>query len=727
MIPSLQRYNELKKDLNEHAHRYYVLDAPVISDAQYDLLYQELEALELDHPEWISADSPTQRVGGAVLEQFNSVRHGQAMLSIKTQTDSEESGAKSFDDRIRKELSLAQNDSQVEYVAELKFDGLAINLTYLNGVLVRAATRGDGAYGEEVTQNVRSIMQIPIQLRSPIKGTPIPEWLEVRGEVYMKRSDFDRLNLRQLEKIAQGLKNEKTFVNPRNAAAGALRQLDSKIAAERKLSFFAYGVGAVRGKASIALNTNLQQHELDSVLNALTQDETASRVEISLNELRAMGLSSHWEVLSWLKDLGFPVASQTQCVEGVDGLIDFHTRMGIERTSLPYDIDGVVYKVNRLDWQLQLGFVTREPRWAVAHKYPPQEQFTTVLGIEVQVGRTGKLTPVAKLAPVFVGGVTVTNATLHNEDEALRKDVRVGDTVIVRRAGDVIPEIVGVVLEKRADQSLPFEMPKRCPICQSPALREPGQVDHRCTGELYCSAQRMQSIWHFASKRAMNIEDLGEKLIEQLVQTQTVKTVADLYRLGLSSLMVLERMAEKSASNVLKSIESSKATTLAKFLYALGIRHVGESTAKDLAKHFGSIDAIMDASVEQLLEVRDVGPVVAMSVVAFFSQPHHRELIEQLRALGVHWQEVQIDLDAVKPLQGSTYVITGTLNGFSRDQAQELLESLGAKVASSVSKKTTAVIAGAEAGSKLEKAQDLGVPVLDEEAFLALLAQHRSE
>ena len=727
MNSTLQHYNELKQALNAHAHRYYVLDAPLISDAQYDTMYQELEELEREHPEWVSGDSPTQRVGGAVLEEFNSVRHGQAMLSIKTQTDSEESGAKSFDDRIRKELSLTQSEQSVQYVAELKFDGLAINLTYLNGVLVRAATRGDGTHGEEVTQNVRSIMQIPIQLMAPKGGLPIPEWLEVRGEVYMRRADFDRLNLRQQEKISQGLKNEKTFVNPRNAAAGALRQLDSKIAAQRKLSFFAYGVGAVRAKALNALGINYSHAELQTALDALTQDEAASRVELSLNELRAMGLSSHWEVLNWLKGLGFPVATQTQCVEGVEGLVDFHERMGRERMSLPYDIDGVVYKVNRLDWQLQLGFVTREPRWAVAHKYPPQEQFTTVLGIEVQVGRTGKLTPVAKLAPVFVGGVTVTNATLHNEDEALRKDVRVGDTVIVRRAGDVIPEIVGVVLEKREVQSAPFEMPKRCPICESPALREPGQVDHRCTGELFCSAQRMQAIWHFASKRAMNIEDLGEKLIEQLVQTDTIKTVADLYRLGLSSLMVLERMAEKSASNVLKSIESSKATTLARFLYALGIRHVGESTAKDLAKHFGSIDAIMNATAQQLLEVRDVGPVVAMSVVAFFAQPHHRELIEQLRALGVHWQEVQIDLDAVKPLQGMTYVITGTLNGFSRDQAQDRLESLGAKVASSVSKKTTAVIAGAEAGSKLDKAQALGVPVLDEEAFVALLARHQTQ
>lgn len=725
MTPSLLYYNELKQALNEHAHQYYVLDAPLISDAQYDAMYQELEAIERNNPQWISPDSPTQRVGGAVLEAFKSVRHGQAMLSIKTETDSDESGAKSFDDRIRKDLALTPDDPKVQYVAELKFDGLAINLTYIHGVLVRAATRGDGSNGEEVTQNVRSIMQIPLKLLPQKQGHPVPEWLEVRGEVYMRRDDFARLNEMQLQKIAQGFKHEKTFVNPRNAAAGALRQLDSKIASQRKLSFFAYGVGAVRRKTSVFASLESEGVDVHSILETLTQDVSAARVELSLNELRSIGLSSHLDVLNWLKDFGFPIASQTKSVSGFDGLIQFHNQMGYERMTLPYDIDGVVYKVNRLDWQLQLGFVTREPRWAVAHKYPPQEQFTTVLGIEVQVGRTGKLTPVAKLAPVFVGGVTVTNATLHNEDEALRKDVRVGDTVIVRRAGDVIPEIVGVVLEKRVAQSVPFEMPKRCPICQSPALREPGQVDHRCTGELYCSAQRMQAILHFASKRAMNIEDLGEKLIEQLVQTQTIKSVVDLYRLGLSSLMVLERMAEKSASNVLKSIEHSKNTTLARFLFALGIRHVGESTAKDLAKYFGSIDAIVNASQEQLLEVRDIGPVVALSVYTFFAQPHHREMIEQLKSLGVKWQETQIDLNAVKPLVGSTFVITGTLNGFSREQAQDQLESLGAKVASSVSKKTTALIAGQEAGSKLDKARSLGVRVLDEEAFVALLSEHR--
>ena len=719
--------------LNEHAHRYYVLDEPSIPDAEYDRLYQHLERLEAAHPQWVQGDSPTQRVGAGVLESFQSVAHAQAMLSIKTETDTEASGALSFDERMRRELALTPTDPAIEYVAELKFDGLAMNLTYHNGLLVRAATRGDGLHGEDVTSNIRTIRQIPLRLQSsasPIGAgsesvLPAPEWLEVRGEVYMARADFEALNERQRARIAQGLKQEKTFVNPRNAAAGAVRQLDSAIAAERPLSFFAYGVGLFTPpaapsspRAPLAPNAPLDADALQANASSANGSEPpASNVQ----NLQAQGLREHWQVLMALKAWGLPVAQQSQRVLGGQGLVAFHQEMGLARERLPFDIDGVVYKVNRLDWQQRLGFLTREPRWAVAHKYPAQEQLTQVLAIDVQVGRTGKLTPVAKLSPVFVGGVTVTNATLHNEIEAQRKDVRVGDTVVVRRAGDVIPEVVSVVLERRVEGSEPFYMPLACPVCSSPAVREEGEADHRCSGGLFCQAQRTQALFHFASRRAMDIEDLGEKVIEQLVQAQLVNTVADVYRLDAAALMALERMAEKSSANVLASIEKSKTTTLPRFLYALGIRHVGESTAKDLAAHFGALDAVMAASREQLLAVRDVGPVVAGSVIDFFAQKHHREVIEQIRALGVSWPEELDKASRHLPLQGQTFVITGTLARWSRDQARDVLEGLGAKVASSVSKKTTALIAGESAGSKLEKAQTLGVKVLEEAAFEAWL------
>ena len=754
-----QEYADLKAQLALHAHRYYVLDEPSIPDAQYDLMYQRLEKLEAQFPQLISLDSPTQRVGGAVMEAFQSVEHGQAMLSIRTETDTTAQGAMAFDERMRKELSLTDPQVQVDYVAELKFDGLAMNLTYYQGVLVRAATRGDGLFGEEVTQNIRTIRQIPLKLKA-VHGVRMPEWLEVRGEVYMGRTDFEQLNARQRLKIAQGLKNEKTFVNPRNAAAGAVRQLDPKIAAQRPLSFFAYGVGVVvlgEEKAGGDLSRRGQTHEFQEAqtlqetlplevssngsdaLDALDASDGSNQSQAlsslgphwrvpqlgnSTPALLAMGIKDHFSLLKTLGEWGFPVAEQAACVQGAQGLIDYHQRMGKARESLPFDIDGVVYKVNRLDWQMRLGFVTREPRWAIAHKYPAQEQLTTVLDIDVQVGRTGKLTPVAKLKPVFVGGVTVTNATLHNELEATRKDVRVGDTVIVRRAGDVIPEVVSVVMEDRKEGSLPFKMPEHCPVCASPAIKEPQEADHRCSGGLYCSAQRKQAIWHFASKRAMDIEDLGEKLIDQLVDTQTIQSVADLYRLDAQALVSLERMAAKSAQNVLSSIEGSKSTTLPRFLYALGIRHVGESTAKDLAKHFGELERILHASEEELLAVNDVGPVVAQSVRTFFSQEHHLTLIRQLIDLGVHWPKIQAQADVVLPLSGQTFVITGTLTQFGRDDAKAELEKLGAKVAGSVSKKTTALVAGSEAGSKLEKAQSLGVSVLDEEAFVKLLAQY---
>ena len=674
----------LRELLNTYGHQYYVLDAPTVPDAEYDRLFRELQLLEATHPELLTADSPTQRVGGKPLEAFATVRHALPMLSIRTETDTTASGAEHFDARIRKELGLNESGDLVEYVAELKFDGLAMSLRYEDHVLVQAATRGDGEWGEDVTQNIRTIGQIPLRLPKDA-----PKLLEVRGEVYMSRADFEALNERQRVRIAAGEKNEKTFVNPRNAAAGAVRQLDPTIAAQRPLSFFAYGLGEIS-----------DQNERDVVF------------------------SSHFEVLLQLQKWGFPVAKQTQCVKGAAGLVQFHQKIAQERDALPFDIDGVVYKVNSLDAQQRLGFVTREPRWAVAHKYPAQEELTIVQAIEVQVGRTGKLTPVAKLAPVFVGGVTVTNATLHNEDEARRKDVRIGDTVIVRRAGDVIPEVVSVVLEKRLQDAQLFTMPSHCPVCNSLAVREEGEADYRCTGGLFCRAQRKQAILHFAHRRAVEIEDLGDKLVEQLVDTGIVNTLPDLYKLGLSALSQLDRMAEKSAANVLAGIEKSKNTTLPKFLFGLGIRHVGEATAKELARHFGTLDAIMDATLDQLLQVSDVGPTVAQSIRTFFDQAHNREVVEQLKACGVHWKEGVASAGASLPLMGQTFVLTGTLQTMGRDEAQAKLEMLGARVAGSVSKKTHAVVAGTEAGSKLEKAQALGVAVLDEAAFLAMLASH---
>ena len=692
-----ERASELRAQLHHHGHLYYVLDAPTVPDAEYDRLFKELQALETTHPELITPDSPTQRVGGRPLDAFVSVRHAMPMLSIRTETDTEATGAEAFDGRIRKELSLSESDPWVDYVAELKFDGLAMNLRYEHGVLVQAATRGDGEMGEDVTQNIRTIGQIPLKLQTPpasdslfeAANARVPEVLEVRGEVYMARADFEALNERQRARIAQGMKGEKTFVNPRNAAAGAVRQLDPAIAAERPLSFFAYGLGEVTPEAQGGPH-----------------------------------FDTHYGLLLALRSWGFPVAEQTSTVQGAQGLVAFHQRMGQARDALPFDIDGVVYKVNRLDWQRQLGFVTREPRWAVAHKYPAQEQLTTVQAIEVQVGRTGKLTPVAKLAPVFVGGVTVTNATLHNETEARRKDVRVGDTVVVRRAGDVIPEVVSVIAEKRLHEAQIFTMPTTCPVCGSAAVREEDEADHRCTGGLFCSAQRKQAILHFAHRRAVEIEDLGDKLVEQLVDAGVVNTLPDLYRLGFTALASLDRMAEKSANNVLASIEKSKQTTLPRFLFGLGIRHVGEATAKELVRHFGKLDAIMDATLNQLLQVPDVGPVVAQSLRTFFDQGHNREVVEQLRACGLQWQEGEATAGASLPLAGQTFVLTGTLPTLSRDQAKDMLEALGAKVAGSVSKKSHCVVAGAEAGSKLDKAQELGIRVLDEAGLLALVAEH---
>ncbi|MFN4118125.1 NAD-dependent DNA ligase LigA [Acidovorax sp.] len=673
----------LRARLNTWAHQYYVLDQPTVPDAEYDRVFRELQGLEHEHPDLITPDSPTQRVIGAVMEGLAPVRHTVPMLSIHTETDTEATGAQAFDARVRRELGLAESDPAIEYVAEPKFDGLAMSLRYENGRLVQAATRGDGEVGEDVTHNIRTIRQIPLTLPKDV-----PALLEVRGEVYMRRSDFNALNERQRE---QG---GKTFVNPRNAAAGAVRQLDSNITAQRPLSFFAYGLGAVTPPAEGGPH-----------------------------------FRTHLEMLLTLKSWGFPVAEQVQLALGAAELVAFHQQVGASRDALPYDIDGVVYKVNRLDLQRDLGFKTREPRWAVAHKYPAQEMATRVEGIDVQVGRTGKLTPVARLAPVFVGGVTVTNATLHNLFEIRKKGVRVGDQVIVRRAGDVIPEVVGVMATgPRPAYVKNFRMPTQCPICGSDVVREKGEANHRCTGGLFCAAQRKEAILHFAARRAMDIEGLGDKLVDQLVESNVIRTLPDLYRLGLSSLVALERMAEKSAQNVLAALEKSKDTTLARFLFGLGIRHVGESTAKDLAKHFGTLDALMGssletaASVEQLLEVPDVGPIVAQSVHTFFQQPHNREVVEQLIACGVKWPEQARGEKAPQVLAGMTIVLTGTLPTLSRDAAKDMLEAAGAKVSGSVSKKTSYVVAGEEAGSKLAKAQELGVPVLDEAGMLALLA-----
>ena len=670
------RAAELRRLLNDHAHRYYVLDAPEIPDAEYDKLFQELQALEAAHPALASADSPTQRIIGTVLEGFAPARHAVPMLSIRTETDTTASGAEAFDARVRRELGLAQDAPPLAYACELKFDGLAINLRYERGVLVQAATRGDGQSGEDVTQNIRTIGGIPLRLR----GCDAPV-LEVRGEVYIRRDDFEALNARQRER------GDKTFVNPRNAAAGAVRQLDPAIAAQRPLSFFAYGLGDMQGW------------------------EAPTTHSATLDALAAMGL---------------PVNAERAVVQGAAGLVAFHRRVAELRDTLPFDIDGVVYKVNDRALQQQLGFISREPRWAVAHKYPAQEQQTRLNGIEIQVGRTGKLTPVAKLEPVFVGGTTVSNATLHNLFELRRKGVRIGDSVIVRRAGDVIPEVVGRVGAgpgPRGRYVLNFRMPAACPVCGSAVVREKGGIDHRCSGGLFCPAQRKQAVLHFAGRRAMDIEGLGDKLVDQLVDGGVISALPDLYKLGIAALAELDRMAAKSAANLVAAIEKSKQTSLARFLYALGIRQVGEATAKDLALHFGALECLMDADLPQLMAVNDVGPVVAQSVHTFFAQAHNREVVEQLRAVGIQWPEQEPEADlAPRPLAGQTFVLTGALPTLAREEAKARIEAAGGKVAGSVSNKTHFVVAGSDAGSKLDKARSLGVPVIDEAALLQLLA-----
>ena len=657
----------LRNELNRHSHAYYVLDNPSIPDAEYDQLFRELQELEAKHPELIVSDSPTQRVGGEPLPEFHQVRHEVPMLSINNGFSEED--IQNFDRRVREGLG---NDHDIRYACELKFDGLAINLRYENGLLVQASTRGDGFTGEDVTVNIRTIRSIPLKLQT----TTPPSLIEVRGEVLMFKSDFAKLNQRQRTA------NQKEFANPRNAAAGSLRQLDSRITAQRSLRFFAYGIGRLDG---------------------------------------APMPTRHSALLDWYQSLGIAVCAERTVVSGAQGLLDFYAAIGQRRTQLPYEIDGVVYKIDDIEQQKILGYVSRAPRFAIAHKFPAEEATTTVLDIEIQVGRTGALTPVARLAPVSVGGVTVTNATLHNEDEVRRKDIRLGDCVIVRRAGDVIPEVVANVPERRPDNAIEFVMPTACPVCGSPIVRLEEEAIARCSGGwLKCAAQRKGGLLHFVSRRAMDIEGLGEQLVEQLVDKGLVNTPADFYHLTLDTLSDLDRMAKKSAQNVLDALEKSKTTTLARFIYALGIRHVGESTAKSLAKHFGSLDALLASDEARVLEVADIGPVVALSILSFFSDPLNRQLIDQLRASGIHWEEGEPE-QSNDLLAGKTFVLTGTLPTLSRDDARAMIEAAGGKVAGSVSKKTSYVVAGEEAGSKLTRAEELGVVILDEEQFLKLV------
>lgn len=670
----------LRAELERANYAYYVLDQPDLPDAEYDRLFVELQRIEAEHPDLVTPDSPTQRVGGEAASGFTPVVHDKPMLSLNNGFADEDVIA--FDKRVADGLDKATDlagtvTEPVEYACELKFDGLAISLRYENGRFVQASTRGDGTTGEDVTENIRTIRAIPLTL----KGKRIPRMLDVRGEVLMFKRDFARLNERQR---AAG---QREFANPRNAAAGSLRQLDSKITASRPLSFFAYGIG---------------------VLDGADMPDT------------------HSGLLDWYETLGLPVNRERAVVRGPAGLLAFFHSVGERRESLPYDIDGVVYKVNRRDEQDRLGFVSRAPRFALAHKFPAQEALTKLIAIDVQVGRTGAITPVARLEPVFVGGATVTNATLHNEDEVRRKDIRIGDTVIVRRAGDVIPEVVSAVLDRRPADAQEFVMPTECPECGSRIERLPDEAIARCTGGLFCPAQRKQALWHFAQRRALDIDGLGEKIIDQLVEQNLVRTPADLFNLGFSTLVALDRFAEKSARNLIDSLEKAKHTTLARFIYALGIRHVGESTAKDLAKHFGSLDPIMDAPIDALLEVNDVGPIVAESIHQFFAEEHNRTVIEQLRARGkVTWPEGPPAPRAPQGvLAGKTVVLTGTLPTLTREAAKEMLEAAGAKVAGSVSKKTDYVVAGADAGSKLAKAEELGIPVLDEAGMHTLLEGH---
>jgi DNA ligase (NAD+) len=664
-----QRIAYLREEIERHNYQYHTLDAPLITDAEFDAMFRELQALEMQYPVLVTPDSPTQRVGSVPQKSFTQVAHRLPMLSLNNAFNEEE--VRAFDDRTRETLGV----TEVEYSVEPKFDGLAVTLTYRDGIFVQGATRGDGEVGEDVTQNLRTVRNIPLRLNLEWLDSPMP-FMEIRGEVLMLKADFNELNRQQAEK------GDKLFANPRNAAAGSLRQLDSRITSSRHLNFFAYGAGMIEG---------------------FTLPDT------------------HSEQLACLQKMSVQVPRERRVVHGLNGLLAYYREMGELRNKLPYEIDGVVYKVNRISEQTKLGYVSRAPRFAVAHKFPAEEALTTVLDIEVQVGRTGALTPVARLAPVFVGGVTVTNATLHNEEELRRKDIRVGDTVSVRRAGDVIPEVARVLPERRPVDTREFNMPRICPVCGAHAIRQPDEAIWRCSGGLFCPAQRKQALLHFASRRAMDIEGLGEKLVDQLVEKQLVHTPADLYRLNLARLAQLERMGEKSAQNLLDAIERSKKTTLARFIYALGIRNVGEATAKELARHFATLDNFMVAGETRLQHVLDIGPVVAQSITTFFAEQHNIEVIAQLRVAGVQWPEQAEAAVRLLPLNAKIFVLTGTLASMSRDETKLRLETLGARVTGSVSQKTDYVVAGAEAGSKLGKARELNIAVLNEQQFLDLL------
>ena len=665
-----QRLAELRREIEQHNYRYYILDEPQVPDAEYDRLLQQLRELEAAHPEWVTPDSPTQRVGTAPADEFAEVRHRVPMLSLDNAFSADD--VLNFDRRVRERLG---REGAVRYSAEPKLDGLAISVIFERGVFVRAATRGDGATGEDVTANVRTIRSMPLRLRGAA-----PALVEARGEVFMPVAGFERLNA---EAAARG---EKMFVNPRNAAAGSLRQLDPQVTAARPLEIFFYGLGAQEG--------------LDLP-------------------------ARHSDILALLATWGLRVCPETRTVEGAEGCLDYYRQIGARRASLAYQIDGVVYKVDELAAQTTLGFVARAPRWAVAHKFPAEEALTRLRDVEFQVGRTGALTPVARLEPVFVGGVTVSNATLHNMDEVLRKDVRIGDTVVVRRAGDVIPEVARVMLGRRPADARSIVMPAACPVCASPVQREGDEAVARCTGGYRCSAQRKERLRHFASRRALDIEGLGEKLVEQLVDAGLAQSPADLFMLSRQSLAELDRMGEKSADNLLRAIERAKSTTFARFLFALGIRDVGEATAANLATHFGSLEALMQADLHRVQQAPDVGPVIAARVVEFFADPANRVVLERLQVAGVNWPAPRVIAADGAPLAGLTFVLTGTLESMAREAAEDALRALGAKASGSVSAKTSYLIAGRDAGSKLRKASDLGVPILDEAALQRILETKR--
>lgn len=669
MTKAKDRIAYLRQQINEHNHYYYVLDAPIVSDAEYDRLFRELQDLEKAHPELITPNSPTQRIGAQPLKQFSEVKHEVPMLSLGNAFTEEEVLA--FDKRIKDRLDTT---AEIEYVTEPKLDGTAVSLTYKKGQLVTAATRGDGFIGEDVTHNIRTILSIPLQLQ----GKDYPELLEVRGEVFMPIEGFKKLNQEALKK------NERVFANPRNAAAGSIRQLDPQLTARRPLDFFSYGIGKSSEKFA----------------------------------------KTHIEVLQHLQKWGLKINKETAVHKNIHSALNYYAGMNKKRAKLSYQIDGVVYKVNNLKLQEELGYVSRAPRWAIAHKFPAQEETTQVNDIIFTVGRTGVLTPLAQLKPVFVGGATVSNATLHNLDETWRKDVRVGDTVVIRRAGDVIPELVMVIKEKRPAGTRPVKQPKVCPVCGSEAIKAEGEVSPYCTGGLYCRAQVWGSILHFASRGAMNIDGLGESLVNLFLEKKLIKDVSDIYTLKKETIAEQERLGEKSAENLINAIEKSKTTTLPRFIYALGIPHIGEATALALANHFGNIEKIMNASEEELQAITDIGPVVATQIAGFFRQKHNRELVQRLQKLGVHWPDIAIKKLSVQPLLGQTFVLTGSLTNMTRDEAKNTLQMLGAKVSGSVSNKTSYVVVGDEPGSKLTKAQELGVKILDEKEFLELLKKY---